>query len=86
MARALPDPVDLVPLAEAARRLGVTPRTFRRHWQGVFTPRTACGKPPSAGRPRRFLADELAVAAAEGREAVLTYRMAKRRLAAGEAA
>lgn len=80
MTRALPEPVELVTLAEAAKRLHVRLTAFKAHWRDSFTPRTKSGKPPGCGRPRLFLADELAVAAAEGREALLLYRMRKGRL------
>lgn len=83
MPRAAPPEVRLVPLGEALARLGnISDKTFDRYWREVFTPRRADGR-ASGGRkkPIVVLSDELDVAVLEGRDAVLTYRMEKGRLA-----
>lgn len=70
----VPD-VRLVLLPEVLDRLGgISPDTFARHWQEVFTPRRG------ARNCRAVLSDELDVAVVEGAAAVLTYRRSKGRM------
>lgn len=80
MPRAPEAEIVLVPLEDVARRLCISRRTFERRWQDAFTVRTKGGNAPGHGRPRMFLSDEVEIAVREGRDALLLFRMTRKRL------
>lgn len=63
----------LLPLFAACDALDISPSTFGRRWQAVFTdPRPKIDRRP--GVPRKVFEDELKVAVEEGAAAVLLFR------------
>ncbi len=79
--------VACIPKAEACRLLGISDRSFERHWQSIFTDkRPADMQALGKGSRRMVFEDELREACANGggvlhgaKVAVLNYRRLEKR-------